>query len=507
MDTEDGIKISEFPSSGVIHNSDVVTGLHAGENYNFTFSRIMAWFKDAVTDLFVPTTREINGQDLSSDIDLTAEDVGAAKPDIIASIETDTGHQAQKNYSVGEMMIVPGGILCVAIAPISIGDSLISDTNIKEVTVSDRIMEVEGEIPSSPEDIGAVGTNIIARVETSQTSEHYYLEGQYLILSGLLYRTSTIINIGDTIAAGSNVVLATVGGELESIKAIIPTQASDIGAVDSSDVGVADGVASLDSNGVLDSSQAPPASDIDYDNTTSGLTATKVQAAIDEVYDAIPDDASDVDYDNTTSGLTATNVQTAIDEVVGDVGDKQDTITASGILKGDGAGGVSAAVSGTDYQAPLTAGTDYATPAQLADKANQAQLATVETGSTASKNYAVGEYFCLNGFLYRVTSAISSGGTFTPGTNCESVTASTAFLTTYPIRIYNTNLDSLDYGGIYQLATGNTNGPTDIGSINWSTMFMFGDGGWNGMQMIFANSHIRYRTRFNTIWSSWTGSF
>lgn len=110
----------------------------------------------------------------------------------------------------------------------------------------------------------------------------------------------------------------------------------------------------------------------------------------------------------------------------------QDEITASGILKGDGQGGVSAATAGTDYQAPLTAGTDYqtpltagtdyVTPAQLEGKANQAQLATVETGSTASRTYAVGEYFCWNGLLYRVTSAISSGGTFTPGTNCEQTT-------------------------------------------------------------------------------------
>ena len=41
---------------------------------------------------------------------------------------------------------------------------------------------------------------------------------------------------------------------------------------------------------------------------------------------------------------------------------KQDKITASGILKGNGSGGVSAAVAGTDYQTPLTAGTDYQTP-------------------------------------------------------------------------------------------------------------------------------------------------
>lgn len=62
------------------------------------------------------------------------------------------------------------------------------------------------------------------------------------------------------------------------------------------------------------------ADNVDYDNTTSGLTATDVQAAIDEVNAKIPSggsvDADDVSYDNTDSGLTATNVQDALDEVV-----------------------------------------------------------------------------------------------------------------------------------------------------------------------------------------------
>jgi len=68
------------------------------------------------------------------------------------------------------------------------------------------------------------------------------------------------------------------------------------------------------------------ASEIDYDNTTSGLAATKVQGAIDEVDQNLDDhladttdahDASAISYDNTTSGLTATEVQAAIDEVEG----------------------------------------------------------------------------------------------------------------------------------------------------------------------------------------------
>lgn len=48
-----------------------------------------------------------------------------------------------------------------------------------------------------------------------------------------------------------------------------------------------------------------------YDNTTSGLTATTAQDAIDE----IQGDAAKIDYSNAVSGLVATNVKAAIDEV------------------------------------------------------------------------------------------------------------------------------------------------------------------------------------------------
>ncbi len=65
-------------------------------------------------------------------------------------------------------------------------------------------------------------------------------------------------------------------------------------------------------------SGANDASDVSYNNTGSGLTATNVQQAIDELKGDIPTsfDADDVVYDNTGSGLTATNLQDAIDELV-----------------------------------------------------------------------------------------------------------------------------------------------------------------------------------------------
>lgn len=176
---------------------------------------------------------------------------------------------------------------------------------------------------------------------------------------------------------------------------------------------------------------APDAEDVPYDNTQSGLMATDVQSAIDEIAQGGGGGgtaASAVSYDNTQSGLVATNVQDAIDEVYGDIPAQasdigaQDTITASGILMGDGAGGVSAAVAGTDYQAPLTAGTDYATPAQLADKANPGQIGYPESGTTASRNYTAGQFICWNGLTYTADTNIALGATLSASGGNKNLT-------------------------------------------------------------------------------------
>jgi hypothetical protein len=94
------------------------------------------------------------------------------------------------------------------------------------------------------------------------------------------------------------------------------------------------------------------ASGVPFNNATSGLTATDLQAAMDEVEGRVDTlegssapvdsvfgrtgvvvaatsdyDANQVDYANGTSGMTATDVQAAIDEVEGRV----DTLENSGI--------------------------------------------------------------------------------------------------------------------------------------------------------------------------------
>ena len=69
---------------------------------------------------------------------------------------------------------------------------------------------------------------------------------------------------------------------------------------------------------------ASAASEITYNNTSSGLLAENMQAAIDEVNNKIPVvpdhyDAEDIIYDNTSSELASADVQSAIDELVSNI--------------------------------------------------------------------------------------------------------------------------------------------------------------------------------------------
>lgn len=70
-----------------------------------------------------------------------------------------------------------------------------------------------------------------------------------------------------------------------------------------------------------------------YDNSQSGLTATTLQEAVDEISSKIDSStvsssAENVTYDNTTSGLTSNNVQGAIDELGANLGEYESKVDA-----------------------------------------------------------------------------------------------------------------------------------------------------------------------------------
>ena len=120
------------------------------------------------------------------------------------------------------------------------------------------------------------------------------------------------------------------------------------------------------------------------------------------------------DTGNTTVTFGA-DIKSYIDNTTGG---KQDKIFASGILKGNGSGGVSAAVAGTDYQAPLTAGTDYQTP--LAENALQYYGVCSTAASTQAKTVTIDGITSLSTGLeirVKMTNAQTYNGTPTLNVN------------------------------------------------------------------------------------------
>ena len=78
----------------------------------------------------------------------------------------------------------------------------------------------------------------------------------------------------------------------------------------------------FDSDGVTPASVIANASDIVYDNSTSGRGATNVQGALDlldSALDNLSSDAVDINFDNSTNGMVAIDVQNSIEEVKSEV--------------------------------------------------------------------------------------------------------------------------------------------------------------------------------------------
>lgn len=72
-------------------------------------------------------------------------------------------------------------------------------------------------------------------------------------------------------------------------------------------------------------------------------------------------------------------------------------------------------------------------------------IAPVETSTTASQSYAIGEQFILNGTLYTATAAITAGGTITVNGNCTASDTVTEQIHEEHYNVKGTNVSLLTY--------------------------------------------------------------
>ena len=100
-DTE-GVKISLLPSATSPADADVLAGVQGNTTKKFSLSALKTFFFSAITPASigaVPDTRTVNGQALSSNISLDAEDVGAATPSQVGSISLSSSWSGYDPYS------------------------------------------------------------------------------------------------------------------------------------------------------------------------------------------------------------------------------------------------------------------------------------------------------------------------------------------------------------------------------------------------------------------------
>ncbi len=122
-------------------------------------------------------------------------------------------------------------------------------------------------------------------------------------------------------------------------------------------------------------------------------------ANIDNVQ--LPDGSSYNIVDNTSGFATQNYVDSAVDSI---------TKTTIGLGNVDNT---------SDLNKPVSTAQQTAIDNAVAPKAEKTDIATVESGTTASRAYSVGELVYVSGTLYRIKVPVASGATFTVGTNVE----------------------------------------------------------------------------------------
>ena len=127
--------------------------------------------------------------------------------------------------------------------------------------------------------------------------------------------------------------------------------------------------------------------------------------------DGAPVESTDPQYHNNSKYYS--------EQAAGSASDASDYATAASGSASDASDYATAAAgSASDAHDDAVA----AAAVQDAVETMMGTYATVEESSTASRAYKVGEHLILNNVLYRVTVAIASGGSISPGTNCTQTT-------------------------------------------------------------------------------------
>lgn len=265
MDNEelDGVRFSEFPSQTPV-NADEVVGLHSGDNARFSIANIVAAVRNGLANIFVPMTRTINNKALTTDISLDASDVGA--------VDTADVGVADGVASLDSTGKVPSSQL----PPIASTAADVTYDNTQSGLTAEDVQEAIDELAAGAGG-GRVDPETIAPVEESSTATTAHPLGTVFYFNDLLYRALADIPVGGTIntAAGGNATQTSIAQNFKRTVTLTSAEYAQLSAAEKA----------ADIVYIVTDDNTVSAEDVSYDPTTSGLTATDAQAALDELAD------------------------------------------------------------------------------------------------------------------------------------------------------------------------------------------------------------------------------
>lgn len=330
MDNEEiqGVKFSQFPSA-TPGDSDEVVGLHNDDNARFSVANFVLAIRQGLANIFVPQTRTINSKSLSSDITLTMDDISNGT----TYAKTTAAQVAQIGTNAADIDTIEGKIPSAASTTNQLADKAFVTDSITQGTAIFRgsfatkaaLLAVAWQT-TDPDAPNFVSNNDYAVVLDDETQNDECW--RYIYVTGTGWTPQYKIN--------------------ESPMTQAQLDALNSGATAAIISSVAD---KLDKTGDGKDVTATFTAASTRANISTGEKLSVLFGKISKWFTDLGTAAFRAATGNITSGSTDLVESGAV--YTGLAG-KQNTITASGILKGDGQGGVSAAAAGTDFQPPLT---------------------------------------------------------------------------------------------------------------------------------------------------------
>lgn len=430
------VKISDLPAATSPGNQDVLAGVQTGDTKQFSFATILGWIKAHLlpSDInAVPVTRKVNNKALAQDITLDAYDVGAYELPSTGIPKTDLAQGVQDSLDAADTayQLPSGGIPSSDLAS-AVQTSLgLADTAYQKpsggIPGSDLASGVVPAISTSTPQMdgtGAAGSTgevsdagHVHPIDTSRLP--VYGMGENLLdnwdftnpvnqrgQSSYTFTTATYsidrwkLNRG-TINLGATGITFVWNGNTSYAPFMQPNARYD------ALVGCKVTFSALTANGDL------------YSKTITVPSSGSSETPAGDPVRFIASASS-----KSLGLLITTTTGVVIVAVKAELGTEQTLAHQE-----SGAWVLNEVPS---YEKELlkcqTSTADANDTYANKSLATEQQLAYVESGTTASKNYAEAELFCWKGLLYKAKSAISSGATLDAGEtgNCELTTVGMA---------------------------------------------------------------------------------